>query len=146
MKQEIIDEIIKHQTDLINILESEKNASKELADIDEEDTIDPEDLSHQVENKEMEHLLNHQLDQARQDLKAIRSLNTSPADDVRPGAMVYTEDQIFFIGVATIPFEYKGHTVVGISPGAPIYPFIKGKKAGDRITYPSKDCLIEKVE
>ena len=53
-KNEIIKSIINEQNVVISTIENSISRYKNASDIDENDSIDPEDFSHQYEAKEMQ--------------------------------------------------------------------------------------------
>ena len=145
MKKEIVNKIIANQETIISELIAEMKSLNVLADIDEDDVIDPEDLSHKTEASEIEVLLSKQLLRAKKDLSFLTSNIDIVSSVIEPGALVYTDKYIFFIGVATMPLDVDGKTLLGISAKAPIYMLMKGKKAGELISYSGINYNIAKV-
>lgn len=56
-------------------------------------------------------------------------------DQVELGAVVVTDQRVFFISTSIEAIEINGKSVFGLSVHAPIYGAMKGKKKGDRIDY-----------
>ena len=106
-----------------------------MVDIDESDTIDPEDRSHQYESGEMEALVRTQLQKARIDFETLKSLDFGNKAIVEPGALVRTEKFNFIVGFPAIPFEYEDLNIVGISEASPIYQFMNGKKVNESFEF-----------
>lgn len=146
MKTEILNELIKSQKSIIAQLVNELENLHVFADIDEDDVIEPEDLSHKVEASEAEILFSKQLNRARKDLSFLESNINTVASEVKPGAMVFTDKYIFFIGVATMPLDIKDKTVLGISAKAPIYGVMKAKKAGEVISFSGVTYKINEIK
>lgn len=142
MKKDIINLIKAHQEEIIQSISKELSAIQNYADIDEDDTIDPEDLSHQTEAKEMRIYLQNQLENAQNELKFIEKNSLNTLDKVDIGAVVYTQEMIFFIGVALVPFKLDDKTILGISNKAPIYTLMKNKQKGDKFTFANKTYEI----
>ncbi|MFD0975518.1 transcription elongation factor [Salinimicrobium gaetbulicola] len=67
------------------------------------------------------------------------------SETVRPGSVVETKNNYYFISVPLGELEMdSGRKVYAISTEAPIYEHFKGKKAGDTFTF--KDSKVEIVK
>ena len=116
-----------------------------MADIDESDTIDPEDFSHQAESGEMKTLFEQKLKRAKADLELINKIDFSEKKCAETGAIVCTEKFNFFLGLALVPFEFDTKKIVGISTESSIYPVIKGKKIGDSFSHSDNQYTIVEI-
>ncbi|MCR9172736.1 MAG: hypothetical protein NXI10_09605 [bacterium] len=134
-KQSIKNFLLEKQSTLVSELKEQTQTIHTMVDIDESDTIDPEDYSHQYESQEMEQMLKVQLNRAERGLEMLASLDISPKSKVETGAIIQTDSLNFFIGYPTIPFEMEGQRYVGISAGSPIYTLMNGKRKGDSFQY-----------
>jgi transcription elongation GreA/GreB family factor len=56
-------------------------------------------------------------------------------EEVTIGSVVITNERNFFTGGSVAPFEVDGVDYLGISPEAPIYKVLEGKKAGDTVEF-----------
>jgi hypothetical protein len=146
MKKDILINLKKSQEKLIKNLIEELGNLEIGADIDQDDVVDPEDISHKVEANEMEVLLSEQLKSAKKDLTFITNNLDTECSQVQSGALVYTDKYLFFIGVATIPITYKEFTLLGISLKAPIYSLLNNKKKGDSFSFAAHDYNIINIE
>ncbi len=66
-------------------------------------------------------------------------------DKVEPGAVVVTNQRIFFISVSTEKVDINGKEVFGISIKAPIYSVMEGLKKSDKFSFNGIDYKIENV-
>jgi len=66
-------------------------------------------------------------------------------NNVEPGAYVKTEKFNFLVGYATIPFDFEGNHIVGISTDSPIYKEMKGLKNGDSFRVSGNEYLIKEI-
>lgn len=132
-KTAIIDAIIKEQQKVIIDLEKAKEIYRKSSDIDEEDTIDPEDLSHQAEAKEMQMNLEVKLTRQNQMITALENYKKEQVDEIQEGALVETDKLYIFVGVVAHPLEVDGKKVLTISKNAPIMEKLKGKNVDDTI-------------
>jgi hypothetical protein len=141
-KAKLQEKIIEIQTLIVSELKEKIDSSLSMIDIDETDTIDPEDLSHQSESLEMKNLFEQKLNKAQIELDTLLHMDFSEKNEAIPGALVTTENFHFLIGFAAIPFEFEGKRIVGVSIDSPIYPEIKGKVVGDRFSYSDNNYKI----
>ncbi len=144
-KQLLHQHLIKSQEEIIHDLREKIASSNGMVDIDETDTIDPEDLSHQTESGEMKQLFEKKLFRAEVELSQLKNLNVDQKSLVEAGAFVATEKFHFFVGHATMPFDFEGKHIIGISVDSPIFPTMKGKGNGDSFSHAGNDYKILEI-
>ncbi len=144
-KQLLHQHLIKSQEEIIHDLREKIASSNGMVDIDETDTIDPEDLSHQTESGEMKQLFEKKLFRAEVELSQLKNLNVDQKSLVEAGAFVATEKFHFFVGHATMPFDFEGKHIIGISVDSPIFPTMKGKGKGDSFSHAGNDYKILEI-
>lgn len=144
-KTELKKILVSQQEIIIKDLEEKIAFMHSMVDIDESDTIDPEDRSHQYESGEMEQLTRTQLTKAKLDLDSLNSIDFGPKTQVESGAFVQTEKFNFVIGFPVIPFDFEGMHIVGVSNASPIYPFMHGKSAGDSFEFGGNSYKIQSI-
>jgi hypothetical protein len=129
------------------ILELKENVrtAHDTVDIDESETIDLEDLSHQFEGGEMEQLFKEQLKRAEEDLLALKGLDIAIKDHAVPGSVVFTENFNFIIGIPALPFQFENTQFVGISTESAIFQEMKGKRSGEMFSHASNIYTISKI-
>ncbi len=66
-------------------------------------------------------------------------------DEVTIGAVVMTDQRNFFIGESIPEFQVEGISYTGISPEAPIFKALQGKKAGDQVEFRGVQYTIQEV-
>ena len=88
-------------------------------DIDDNDTIDPEDLSHQSESNELLALFKRQLEKSKTDLNFLQKVDCSPHDSIQAGTIVETDAFNFFIGHTFPPINWENGRLIGISLDSP---------------------------
>ncbi|GAB3715454.1 hypothetical protein [Flavobacterium koreense] len=133
-KNEIIKSIINEQNVVISTIENSVSRYKNASDIDENDSIDPEDFSHQDEAKEMQLRYEQILVQAKNNLDFLETYKNKETTKIELGSLVETEDLYIFIGISLQQFMLNGKNVIAISEEAPIYNSIKEKTIGEKIT------------
>lgn len=104
-------------------------------DLDEEDTMDPEDFSHQSESSRMEQIMRAKLEQAESEFNALQKIDFSVKQTVEPGTLIETNQFNFIVSCATLPFQIDGKQFIGISTDSPIYSIFKEKKPGDQFEF-----------
>lgn len=141
-KQTIKNYLLKQQSQLVAELKERTQTLHTSVDLDEDNTLDPEDYSHQYESQEMEQMIKVQQNRASRGLELLASIDISTKSTAETGALIETDTLNFFIGYPTIPFEMDNKRYVGISMGSPIYAIMSGKCAGDQFQYAGKEYNI----
>ena len=144
-KKEIIDILFKNHEQTILDLKERISDALSMIDLDENDTIDPEDFSHSEESKELNELMYIQLAKAEKELEKLKSIDFSTKSKIEEGAIVTTEKFTFCIGIATVPFKIGDGNLMGISINAPIYEIMKDKTVGDGYTYNENQYKILEI-
>jgi hypothetical protein len=145
-KEKLVEVLVQHQKLKINELKDRLNMAAEAADIDESDTLDPEDYSRQNEANDIKLIFENQLRTAEQDLKHLLLIDTSSKNAVVPGALVFTDNFNFFVGISFPTILFEKINIIGISTETPIYIEIQGKKNGDKFTISEKTYSILSIQ
>jgi transcription elongation factor GreA len=111
-------------------------------DIDDNDTIDPEDLSHQQESNELLMLYKTQLEKSKNELKFLQRVDCGPHDSIQPGSIVETNQFNFFIGHTFPPINLEKGRLIRISLDSPFYEVLKTKKAGESFEFNEHNYTI----
>jgi len=141
-KQAIIKRIIEEQEEVINDLEKVIGLYKTTADIDEDNTLDPEDYSHQAEAQEMRLRHEQRLKGEEQKLNFLKSSLNITTENVKSGALIETEPYYIFIGISIHPIKIGTKEILCVSEKAPVIQQLMGKKVGDGITIGDKKLEI----
>jgi len=131
---------------IIHDLKEELRVKESLANIDEDNTLDPEDFSNQTVSNEMKVLLQKQLEKSKLDYEKVKNMDFSDKSEAVVGALVTTDMFNFILGVATTPFLFGNMQVVGVSTEAPIFSSLLGCKAGDSFQFSGNQYNINKVQ
>lgn len=84
------------------------------------------------ERNEMLVRMEHELVFLKNELMTLEVIDEEKqSDEVEPGAVVVTDQRIFFISTSVDLVEVNGQSFFGISTKAPIYHAMKGKKEGE---------------
>ena len=141
-KKELKESLHKAQEQMIKDLKMEIDSIHEGMDLDEEDTMDPEDFSHQTEAGTMVMTLRERLRVAEDQLKVIDTLPEEKMEEVGPGTVVETKNRRLYISISSRPFVHQGKEIIPISTKAPICSHIMGKKRGDKISFGKSEEII----
>lgn len=72
----------------------------------------------------------------KNELMTLENIDTDHVcNKVEQGAVVVTDQRVFFISTSIESVEVNGKSVFGLSVHAPIYEAMKGKAKGDRIEF-----------
>jgi hypothetical protein len=87
-------------------------------------------------SEEMLEVMGQELQFARSEMEILRSIDPEdPAHQVERGAIVVTDQRVFFIGVSTEDISIDGVKIFGMSEKAPLYSHMKGLKSGDSFQF-----------
>jgi len=121
------------------------NDYESASNIDEGDTLDPEDFSQQAEFKEMQLRMKIQLDQANAQLEHLEELAHKNVNIIEPGAILETQHNIIFIGVSFPVIHLDGKELLGITTETPIYASLKGKTIGESFAMGKGEFAIQAI-
>lgn len=144
-KIDIIKELIRRQEQTIQELKEKMELAYSMVDLDESDTLDPEDYSHSYEAHEIHHITELQLAKAEKELDRMKAIDTSESSIYQMGSIVETEQFNFIIGFAALPFTFMSKSYVGISKDSPIYPLMLQTVIGNSFTYNGHQYTIKNI-
>lgn len=97
-------------------------------------------------SEEMLEVMGQELQFVRAEMEILRSIDPkNGAGHVERGAVVVTDQRIFFIGVSSEEIEVEGTKVFGMSEKAPLYSHMKGLKQGDSFQFNGTKYQIEAI-
>jgi len=144
-KKLIKQEIEKIQLSVVEDLEASRERLETSADIDENETVDPEDFSRQNELGNMATRLKFKVQNSRNELEYLKSLDLDTGDVIQEGSLVVTDSYVFYVSIPVRPFDMEGKHIVSVSSKAPVYHAMRGKKAGDTFEVAGKTYKINEV-
>lgn len=145
-KKEIISNIIEEHQKTIENLENSINKYTQASDLDEDNTLDPEDYSHQNEAEEIKHRFEQMVIQEKKNKEILSDFTTKSCQSIEPGAFVDLGELYLFMGISIHPFTINDINVHTISEDAPIYSLLKGKTIGDEIVLGSSTYSIKNIQ
>ncbi len=144
-KKEIIQLLINRQHTVITDLTKSMESYQDYADLDEDNTLDPEDFSQQTIAKEAQLRLQQQLGRAQTDLALLEHFAAHKFDDVQAGALIQTNSLWFLVGISLGVFEADDVNLHCISTGSPAFDVVVGKKVNDNFTLGNTNYQILKI-
>lgn len=132
--------IIQKQEEVIENIEQSVLIYKADADLDEEDTMDPDDFSHQSESKDMQLRFEQHLKEENQKLKVLQS----ELDEGNSLQFIESENYIILLGLSIPLFKYN-KSIIGISEDAPIYSSLRKLTKGDELKLGNTNEKVEDI-
>lgn len=145
-KIKILEQIVKEQSKTLANLTASIQKYKSASDMDEDDTLDPEDYSHQGEAREMKMRMEQLLLKESKNLEIIEKCLSIENEEVAFGALLDLDSKYLFVGVSIHPFSFEGKEVYSISTEAPIFQLIKGKKVNELIELGTNSYTIKSIK
>lgn len=143
-KQEVLTICIQKQEEQVENFDSRVTSMK--ADINNKDYSASQSEDRQTGKIEMLAIYENEQAFSTTDLHYLKSLAPlAEYSTVQPGALVMTNEILFFIAISTEKFEIDGITVIGISVRAPIYKVMEGLAKGDSFKFNEMEYLIEEL-
>ncbi len=137
--------ILEQQNHVIENLKNSIAEYKTASDLDEDDTIDREDYSHQSEAKDMELRLGQLLIVENDKLKWLEKHEDFLDERNQAGKIVITQDYIFLLGISMAEFPLENKKCIAISETAPLYKTIMNLNSGDSFMMGNSEEKVEKV-
>jgi hypothetical protein len=132
-KKKIIEALIASEENFIEKLSITLGEYKKASDLDEEATMDRQEMSQANEAKDMQLRLKLQYDKAAIDLAELKNDSQNNSDTVLSGSLIETDKSFYYVGVSVHSIEVEGKTLYGISSDSPAYSEVFGKTKGDSI-------------
>lgn len=141
----VLDAIKQKLEDNIAELEIALGDYAAASNMDEGDTVDPDDFSKQTEYKEMQMRMQVQLDTARSQVVRLNDLSSKSHAVAEAGALVETNKNILFLGLSFSGFSLDGKEFIGVSVESPAYNTIRGKTVGDQFQLGKEEYTIKNI-
>ena len=142
-KQQLKDNCVKILEQRINTINQAIKEAQEAANGEEKSSAGDKYETSRAMGHLSQEMHSNQLEQAKQELAIINTLNTETLHDKAGfGALVICKDLAFFIALGLGTTEVNGQKIVLLSPQAPIANSLHHKKAGDSFVFNTKTTLI----
>ena len=144
-RKDIINTIIDEQKKIVANLEVSVERYEHASDLDEDGTIDPDDLSQQTQYRDMLLRFTQLLDKAKKELEYLINETEEEHKIIEDGTLIETDKAYIFIGISVPKFNINDKVVYAISVEAPVYANIKGKNIGDSIEFNQQEMKINSI-
>ena len=114
-KAKILSAIIDEQEKVINNLKASIERYKQESNMDEDNTLDPDDYARQNEAKDMQLRYENMLKSAKHNLKFLEDSKTKINDKIEAGTVIETDKTYIFVGVSFPIFKYAEKDVNSVS-------------------------------
>lgn len=141
----ILSKIIDEYQKVIANLKSSVDRYKHESDMDEDNTLDPDDYARQNEAKDMQLRFQKMLNEAKKNLKFLEDSKSESKEKAEAGALIETDSSYLFIGVSVPVFKFERKEIISFSEDAPIFKQVKGKKVGDAVEIGKNKFEIKKI-
>lgn len=141
----ILSKIIDEYQKVIDNLKSSVERYKHESDMDEDNTLDPDDYARQNEAKDMQLRFEKMLKEAKQNLTFLESSKSEIKEKIEPGTLIETDKNFLFVGISVPVFKMNDKDVVSFSEEAPIYKNVRNKKIGDIFEIGKNNFEIKKI-
>lgn len=141
-RTEILTQIIEEQKKVIANINHSVERYAHASDIDEDSTIETEDLSRQAEFKDMQLRYETILKEAQRNLAFLHDEMDSTHSIIENGSIVETENAYIFIGISVPKFKTIEKDIVAVSASAPVYRQMINKKQNDHFEFGNQKYTI----
>lgn len=140
-RHEILDACIVKQQ--LTIDDFEKEVLSLRNEITDHSEIASQEHRGGAERNEMLVRMEKELNFLKNELRVLENIDPDlEHNQVQLGAVVITDQRIFFISTSVELVEVNGHCLYGISTKAPIFASMRGKKTGDAFEHAGVRYLI----
>ncbi|MFK4495656.1 hypothetical protein [Dermacoccus sp. GAS27A] len=147
-KAQVLEDLVAHLSERLDQADEAVGLRQQVGEVIEQDEHRVDDVSHQEDAGAMHdmHDMLQEVDKTQQRIvETAKALTTTACDVVKPGAVISFGGEHFVVGVATDEFTSGGTTYLGISPDAPIYAAIEGKRAEDTFEFNGTMLTLDDV-
>ncbi|UAY56011.1 hypothetical protein [Arachidicoccus terrestris] len=110
-----------------------------------EDVRDLDDNSHREQAEEYLYALERQISQRETELRQLRNLDFGKKDAVTEGAVALVNGNYYIIGIPACQFDLDGKHYIAMSPDAPFYEQLMGRRQNDSFLFQEKQFTVENI-
>ncbi|HZV70739.1 MAG TPA: hypothetical protein VFG10_14390 [Saprospiraceae bacterium] len=144
-KDEILQLVAQEMEKNITEMRNSLNDYEEASNIDEGDTVDPENFSQQSENKEMQYVMQGKLDGALATLEQLQEFSGKSFSVARSGALIETDKNYFLLGISFPAVKVGNKELLGISNESPAFNVINGMSSNDTFKLGNNTFTIKAI-
>lgn len=144
IKQALLAECIKLQKNIVATAKQAMNEAQESAMEYDESSEDNMVDSYREEMQNKRDMFARQVENALEDLALLQKVAIEATETIQFGSVVVTEQQKLFVSISLGQVKIDGDTYIALSPSAPLYKILQGKKKGE--TYQFRDKSVKILE
>jgi hypothetical protein len=137
--------LIKAHRETLQRLKDEYASYQSGGNLNLEDVRDADDDSHREQTEEYLEALERQINQRENELEMLQNLDFSRKTSVTKGAVALVDGQYYIIGIPACQFDLAGNHFIAMSPDAPFYQELMGKKQKDTFVFNGKKFAIDAI-
>jgi len=112
------------------------------ARLDRSETIENDEQAQAERAADLAEAFDDRAHQHAEKLATLKRVDFRPKAEVGLGAVIELGDRYLVISVSTAEFECQGKRFIGISPNAPIFGAMEGKKEGEMCEFNGRELNI----
>ena len=144
-KQEIKNHLLQSERELRNFSEMTYDDHLKGSEVSVNEVVDMDAQSQADSSTELSMELDQQIHIFQERIQAIKTMSVLPSTSVEMGAIVEVNGLFLIISTAFPAFNLNGKKYMGVSPKAPLYTCMKGKKSGDSCQFNGIDFKIQNI-
>lgn len=143
LKQQLLTECIRIQKEVVGTAKAAmQDAQQSAMDYDESAEDNMVD-SYREEMQNKRDMFARQLEVALDDMALLNKLRPELKEEVAGfGSVIITEAQSMFVSISLGSIKIDGKSYVAVSPSAPLYKAVAGKKAGETFMFREKPIKV----
>lgn len=142
----MLSKALKMQKEVIETARAAMLDAQQSANDNDDDTEEKLFNSYREEMQNKRDMFARQLEQAFDDLQMLQKVTVGQAhNEVEFGSVVETDSQKLFISISLGAINIEEGQYFAISPSAPLYKAMAGKKAGETFQFRDKDIKVKQV-
>lgn len=146
LKQQLLAECLKIQREVVatakKAMEEAQESAMEYDESAEDNMVD----SYREEMQNKRDMFARQLESALDDLALLHKVKPDEAITTAAfGSVIVTEAQTIFVSISLGVIKLDGKSFVAVSPAAPLYKAVAGKKVGDSFSFRDKQIKVLEV-
>lgn len=143
LKQHLLSECLRIQKEVVAnakaAMQEAQDSAMEYDESAEDNMVD----SYREEMQNKRDMFARQLEHALDELAILNKVRPDHKEDAASfGAVVVTEAQTMFVSISLGTIKVDGKTFVAVSPAAPLFKAVNGKKAGESFTFRDKAIKV----
>lgn len=144
-KARVRDTLLARARDEVAAAQTNVEAERAAGKLDQDSSFSVDDQSQTDEAGDLAALFEQAVARQQADVAGIERLDFGPRDSIGPGAIIGLDGARYVVGVVAEALECDGVTYEGMSIDSPLYAALAGHRAGETVSFRSRDHHIDFV-